>query len=700
MFASRAEPYRPMDVSTDIPLPSSSSSGRETHPVTFDNPEKFWSDLRGTLLPGDNEHPVINFTQAQADLLVSLLQMSNDQGFFTGEAQITAIADALKLIIINENLDPNTASAAIQARIKQISDSINLPILYISETQQNVRMYRIIITYLFGAGVLIASINAIVPIEFGLIANVVFSRGINAARAFVSTLASTVSAVSQGPMTPDQIARAAEAAATAAEAEAPFNMVAGPSMDAIRAVGSAIYSLSALVLTKCAEGVSTLAAAVCNKNTAEAVADLAVKATAVQVAAVSYDYVKKLYNGEYDAAIAAIIDNGPIDEITNNIINAILEAAYDIDAAKIGVVLRTPKRNLQSIAIDPTVVPPDRQLDVHIKRIIDGNFYQFIEDIEPFIKRSDGLTSSILAITLELSSLDEEDPNPVVVNQLIQNYGMPLVMMYMLKYNNAPKSKEGYGTNKRSRTMPLFKQQKQAKVEIMTRGDSLPKDYKNKPLFPGSFLVDTPNIPAKIPLKLLEEAGYGESKPLFREYIVELMGKMDERVRQILLEPRTLDTYADGNLYTAIEKNNLSVFKQQEIVEYIIKNFRPMTGQNEEIDQALFQRIAATVRQMILAGNMSMNSLAQEAAQEAADAITASTSTSNAPEPSIKLTPLQLRRQQKRSEALGTNPIYQKEKKGGRKSRRHKKKRSTLKRRRMKRRMTRKGKKRRHTKKR
>jgi hypothetical protein len=678
-----------MDVSSSSSVPPGEPL---RGPVALD-PE-FWSQLRETLMSADGEHPVAPLEPAQADLVIALLQMSNQQGFFTGEAQIIAIADTLKLISINENISVSNAAAEIKARIEQISESINLPIQNISLTEQNVRKCRIFITCLFGAGISIAAINAIVPIPFGLMAKTVFSLGINAARTFFGTILSTVSDVSQGPMTPDQIAAAAEAAAraaAAAEAEAPFNMVAGPSIDAIRAVGSAIYSLSALVLTKCVSVASGAVAAVCNKASAEAVADLAVEATALQVAVVSYDYVKKLYNGEYDAAIAAIIDNGPIDVMTNNIINAILESAYDIDAAKIGVVLRTPKRNLQSIAIDPTVVPPDRQLDVHIKRIIDGNFYQFIEDIEPFIKRSDGLTSSILAIMLELSSLDEEDPNPVVVNQLIRNYGMPLVMMYMLKYNNAPKSKLGMGENKNSSSLPP--EASEPEFRLTKRSRSAPGRFV-RPSFPESFLVATPNIPAKIPLKLLEEAGYGESKPLFREYIVELMGKMDERVRQILLEPRTLDTYADGNLYTAIEKNNLSVFKQQEIVEYIIKNFRPMTGQNEEIDQALFQRIAATVRQMILAGNMNLPP------QEAATTI--SKFTSNASKPSIKPpSSLAARRRVKEStEALGTNPIYKKEKKGGRKSRRHKKKRSTLKRRRMKRRMTRKGKKRRHTKKR
>ena len=263
-------------------------------------------------------------------------------------------------------------------------------------------------------------------------------------------------------------------------------------------------------------------------------------------------------------------------------------------------------------------------------------------------------------------------------------------MMYMLKYNNAPKLKPGRGDNKNSSSLPP--EASEPEFRLTKRSKSAPGRFV-RPSFPESFLVATPNIPAKIPLKLLEEAGYGDSKPLFREYIVELMGKMDERVRQILLEPRTLDTYAEGNLYTAIEKNNLSGSQQQEIVEYIIKNFRPMTGQNEEIDQALFQRIAATVRQMILAGNMNLPP------QEAATTI--SKFTSNASKPSIKPpSSLAERRRQQRSEALGTNPIYQKEKKGGRKSRRHKKKRSTLKRRRMKRRMTRKGKKRRHTKKR
>ncbi|MEY3106153.1 MAG: hypothetical protein RIT35_316, partial [Pseudomonadota bacterium] len=169
-----------------------------------------------------------------------------------------------------------------------------------SITKQRVTKWRIITTYVFGAGVLVLVINTIIPGSLVVITTAVFGAGLEAANAFFRSFAGTgTGAAAAAVSTADMAAAAATAGPS---------MVAGPSLDAIRTFGSILYTLSAATLTACGGVISkvsrTVGNAACDTMTlpnAEIVADFAAQSVVVKGITVGidkgWDFAVKLNRG-------------------------------------------------------------------------------------------------------------------------------------------------------------------------------------------------------------------------------------------------------------------------------------------------------------------------------------------------------------------------------------------------------------------
>ncbi len=661
--------------------------------------DDFWEGIKRTLTGN-------GIDDEKADLIVALLKKSYEKRIINTQDEIIGVTDQLKLISINNIIKLNEQLEIIASRLE-------IPIIGISLTEQKVKKWRIIITYLFGAGVSIAAINAIVPIPFGLIANSVFAGGVQAARVFFSSFAGTGT-----NMTPEAIQNA-----TAAAAAAQRGMVAGPSMDAVKAVGgiigetlgSVIYTLSASALTTCVGFASTVVSAastavsgachLLSPENANKIADLAVLSATVKGITVGidngWDFVKELNSGRLDAAIAEIIDKGPVDSATNAIINNILESTYDIEASKIDIKMDTKS------AFDPKFKPPDRFLDVDVMDIIQKKLVESITLIEPRVPPPKNGSSKRIAIMEDLSALNKIAPNPVVVKELIDVYGMAVVMLYMILAKKSRKAEEGFGRNEKSSSLPDTTMFRSKKVKMPYSSDSMPGNFKLKEGL-NPFVV-AHNLKTQI----LKDAGYPDSKPIFGGYILDFTGDMNECMARILSEP--MNPQLPGNLFTAINNYHVDKERQEKIRDTILLGCKEIRqGLDDPADAGLVPRIADKVRNIIL--NIEVDEPAAVAVESTSNfpGIFSKVSQTGTKKTGIEANytrapptrPLKAINQQeaaKQEEAAINQQEEEKKRKrlGGsrRKSRRHKKKRSTLKRRRMKRRRTRKGKKRRHTRK-
>jgi len=665
--------------------------------------DDFWEGIKRTLT-GDG------IDDEKADLIVALLTKSYEKRIINTQDEIIGVTDQLKLISI-DNI------SKLNEQLEIIASRLEIPIIGISLTEQKVKKWRIIITYLFGAGVSIAAINAIVPIPFGLIANSVFAGGVQAARVFFSSFAGTGT-----NMTPEAIQNA-----TAAAAAAPRSMVAGPSMDAVKALGgiigetlgSVIYTLSALALTKCVDVASTVVSAastavsgachLLSQENANKIADLAVLSATVKGITVGidngWDFVRHLNNGDYDAAIAEIIDKGPVDSATNAIINNIIESVYNIEASKIGIEMDTGI--------------PDRDLEPSAKQMIKSHFDQALEDAEVNIPNKNGLNkiNKRISSMLSLSALDDEVPNPVVVKQLIQEYGMAVVILYMIWVNKSPEATPGFGQNEKSSSQPDADMYSSEKWVKMPPSSASMFASRKEPIGPNPFRVQ---YETKTSAQILKEAGYyPDSESIFQGYIQDFIGGMNPIVLRVLSEPMDLGDLSLGNLYTAIAKNNLTPDEQKAIVSFIMKKVRAnITGWDDTRGERIVDELAVGVRKMILrdpvvaaAETVFSESLFKKVTGVTGFRGTPKLSTHEAEYTGADFIGLAEKKEQeqqqqkvlerKKAADAAAAELGKRKRLGGsrRKSRRHKKKRSTLKRRRMKRRRTRKGKKRRHTRK-
>jgi hypothetical protein len=687
-----------------------------------------WGTIR-TTLKGEGIDDV------NADLIIALLQQA-EQHNPSISPRILELADALKLLSLKD-------LQRLNAALVNIAQTIGAPSRSISVTEQNVKWWREFTTYLFGAGVAIAVINSFVPIQFGLIAKTVFATGFQAAQVFFRAFSGT-----SGP--------AAAAAAAATEAAGP-SMVAGPSMAALEAIGGILYTVSVAALRTCAgivtSAVGAVASGACQlmtKPNAEKVADLAVQSAAIAgiTAGIDkgWDFTVKLNRGEFDAAIAAVINSGIFDEAENAVINAILEAAYDIKAAndKIGVKMS------DAPAWSKRFIPHDRQLDVDIMNIIRGNFTESLANL--------GETSSLgthAEIMQNLFALDKEPPDPVAIIRLKETYGIKILILYMLLSQKGKRARPGFGKNKNSSSQPVGEAEKW--VELPAKSDSMFASVGRPGLNP--YIVDY-----NLKTKILHDAGWRQEESF--DYIDEFQGSMSDCMKQVLGRLYDESRPSQGNIFTAISRMNLTEDQQNRIFDYMLGRCSTMTGTDPEEDKATIDDIAVEVRTMIhpqpsvmaaaLAVKMDTVSPAVKMAAVPAvkatgpfagiektsafsskgsaaarnpratrfknlgpqevDTSTASTSTENAPTendtkkgkvsetgtgtgtPGTLLTSGEPVRKHEKRQGPGPGPGPGL---GGRKSRQHKKRKSTLKRRRIRRRrLTRKGRKRRYTKRR
>ncbi len=522
-----------------------------------------WAGIKATLL-GDENNPGID--NDYAELIIALLQMAENRNPDISP-RILELADELKLLSIQD-------LRRLNAELLAIAQNIGVPSIYISNTEQNVKWWRTFTTYLFGAGVAIAVINIFVPIQFGLIAQTVFATGLDAARVFFSAFSGT-----SAPAT-----EAVAAAATAAAAGTGPSMVAGPDLGAI---GVTIYALSIVALTKCAGIVVSVVSGACSLMTipnAEKVADLAVQAVTIAGLTVGLDkgsdFIVRFYRGDFDAAIAAMIDQGIFDAAQNAAINTLLEAIKDIDDNKIGI------RWNQGSAYSRDFKPSDRQLDVNIMDIIQGTFDESLNKLGETSRLGSRLGSRAEIMNV-LHELDGEPPDPNAIIRLKEKYGMQILILYMLLSQKAKKAKSGYGWNPNvGSSQPTETAEKW--VETSDRSASNPASVGR----PGTnpYMVDY-----NLKTQILRDTGYSTEESF--KYYSEFQGSMSECMKQVLGCLFDKDVPHMGNIFTAISQRGLLLPKQKEIFDYMSKECKKMTG-DQDVDNAKINAIAIVVRTM------------------------------------------------------------------------------------------------------
>ena len=619
-----------------------------------------WGGIKATLL-GDENNPGID--NEYAELIIALLQMAENRNPDISP-RILELADELKLLSIQD-------LRRLNAELVNIAQAIGAPSKFISVTEQNVKWWRTFTTYLFGAGVAIAVINAFVPIQFGLIAQTVFATGLDAARVFFSAFSGT-----SAPATAAAADAVAAAAAAAAAGTGP-SMVAGPDLGALKLMGVTIYALSIVALTKCAgivvSVVSAAASAACSLMTipnAEKVADLAVQAVTIAGLTVGLDkgsdFIVRFYRGDFDAAIAAMIDQGIFDAAQNAAINTFLEAIKDIDDNKIGI------RWNQGSAYSRDFKPSHRQLDVHIMDIILGTFDESLVKL--------GETSWLGSrgdIMSNLSALDR-DPNAII--RLKNKYGMQILILYMLLSQKAKKAKPGFGSHE-SGTSSQEDAGSGKSVKMHPSSLSMPPDRK-EPVGTNPYIVDY-----NLKTQILRATGYINENDIQFVYIPDFQGSMSKCMEQVLGCLYDENVPHMGNIFTAISRLKLPLERQNSIRTYILgqcgRNFLPLV-ENEVEYETHIQAIATKVRPMLSRALVDIR-IPTTSLFKTATAATAATAAIPATDSLKKV---------KSETATATGTL------GGRKSRRYKKRKATLKRRRIRRRSTRKGRKRRYTKRR
>lgn len=637
----------------------------------------------------------------KADLIVALLQMAELQNPGVA-ARTEELTDALKLLSIEQ---PGSLER-LNAELVKIAGSIGAPSIFISDTEQRVKWWRTFTTYLFGAGVAVAILNAFVPIQFGLIAKTVFATGFQVAQAFFSAFSGTSG--------PDAAAAATEAAvATATATAAGPSMVAGPDLGAI---GVTIYALSIVALTKCADIVVGVVSAACSLMTlpnAEKVADLAVQAATIAGTTAGLDkgsdFIVRFYRGDFDAAIAAMIDQGIFDAALNAAINTFLESAHDIKASSIGI-----RWNPPAPAYSKLFIPYDRQLDVHIMDIIQGTFDDSLKKLGETSRL--GSRGEIMTV---LSALDKEPPDPNTIIELKNKYGMQILILYLLLSQKSKKARSGYGSHE-SGTSSQPTEPAEKWVEISDRSASNPASVGRQGTNP--YIVDY-NLKT-LKTQILRATGYIKEDYIPFVYIEDFQGSMDDCMKQVLGCLYNEKRPGLGNIFTAISRRQLSLPKQKEIFDYMSKECKEITGV-QAVDNAKINAIAIIVRTMFpqpSAESAAASSLMVPAAaghfakieetsafnsgQATGKASAASSSATSATGKAsvTKTTGFTGKASATKVDTDITGWQIGKRKEGGRrgrKSRRYKKRKATLKRRRIRRRrLTRKGKKRRHTKRR
>lgn len=559
---------------------------------------------------------------AEAATTIALIQMCVDANLITNGHDVIAVVNVL-LTLDQVNFDIAIAAMSQAARVPIIVGA--------SPTAVRIAWWRNVITVLFAGGLTIAAINAIVPIPFAFIATTIFAGGKAAATAVVGLL----SPVDIGKAVAQAAAQAAQAAPGAA------NMVAGPSMDALKSLGGYFYFAAATVLGTLAAAAVNACSAVagaaienCTMVNSEKVADAAFLTLITKGMRSGgdkvLDFLTIFYSGGYDEYFANIIDNGGLLDLPiNDLINTVLASAEDVNNAKIKVKWFAEGKALY-----------DKDLDVTIEDMIEEYYNAALSK----------LTTQERQKVLERLSILLDNPNLRAIDRLISDpEDRMLAVLFTLQYIKRPKLRKGRGLNTKSFSMPL---------------NTIPTtELRHTKSTAGIYS----NVKDKNITKLQPITGLKFSKNMSRnaaKFIPELLNLYtgDVDFQTIINDNRNLkiaimkSKYQD-NIYKAIINAPTRIGENHPINQYnyieAIMEVLPEEEKTLELKTEVDERLK-TIR-----NDMDVNT------REKFD-----------------------RDRERDSDRRGG---------GGRKSRRYKKRRSTLKRRRMKRRRTRKGKKRRHT---
>jgi hypothetical protein len=233
--------------------------------------------------------------------------------------------------------------------------------------------------------------------------------------------------------------------------------------------------------------------------------------------------------------------------------------------------------------------------------MINNNLNKAIEEILPRVPVPRDGTSKRSYITNDLFNLNKRHKSSLV-NELIAKYGMKVVIMYRLNYNQGPKGKHGSSHPDGTSSQP----------ESGSEKINISKDYSES-LY-GNYRYKQGSNPFFVAYELkkqiLEDAGYPDSKSRFVGYISDFKGEMNECMIRVLSEP--MNRGLPGNLYTAIEKNFLNTVDQESIRSIIqTRCSRELKNDLDDEDGTLLVlSIAAEVREMILGESSDMDAAA------------------------------------------------------------------------------------------
>ena len=565
---------------------------------------------------------------AAALVIIALIQKCIDANLIKNGHEVITVVDVLL------KLDHVDFDIAIYA----MTEAAKVPIIVgASPTAVKIAWWRNVITLLFAGGLTIAAINAIVPIPFAFIVTTILAGGKAVATAVATAVVGLLSPVDIGNA-------AAQAAAQAAPGAA--NMVAGPSMDALKSLGGYFYLAAATVLGSLAAAavqVCTGAARACTMPNSEKIADAAFLTFITKGMQKGgdklLDFLTIFYRGGYDEYFANIIDNGGLLDLPiNELINTVLASAEDVNNAQIKVKWFDEGKALY-----------DRDLDPKINVMINEYLNAKIESFDAPKK---------LKVLERLSILLDLSPNISAMDRLILDpEDRELAVLYTLKYIKSPKFREGYGKNSNLKKEPTsWSQSEHQKPQGIIRSNSADGRFSN--------VEDTTRLHPTADIEF------------------EFDDNMARNAPKLNLELLILYT-GDVDFYTIIKDNrNLKIAimksKDQDKIYNAIKNAPTRMGRNHPINQ--YNYIEAIMDVLPEEETLELKTEVDEHLKTIYNSMDDNT-----------------KQQFDRDRDRDSDRDRDRRGGGRRRSRRYKKRRSTLKRRRIRRRRTRKGKKRRHT---
>ena len=319
----------------------------------------------------------------------------------------------------------------------------------------------------------------------------------------------------------------------------------------VQIISQTIWSVATYALSACRSAVSSAVNGVCSFVSSGNLADLIVDSTAVKIAKDGIKFFDKFNNGDYDDALVFIIEN---------------KIAFYNDSISIMIEnILTIQENRVDIVLDEHAHITDRNLGPTTQSVINKSFHDEID----FIMRYSRFSRR--AIIEDLSQL-EGSRDTQLRGKIIKKFGVQIVVLYDLIHsapNQLPVSKS-----------KLFKKNEQSKQQ-RRRSKSMPNNIKFKktykhPSIQHLWIQDT------------------------FKYIDEFTSD-DNCIKQVLGQLFNTNHMWGGNLYTAIQTNNLTAEEQRKIFNDINHGCRYIKGKDTDADTdaELIAGIASHVRAMI-----------------------------------------------------------------------------------------------------